>query len=651
MEWLVLTENQEKAVAFRRAIPNIIAISTKGNPWEIEIELDSSSLTHIILAKPSHKDVIAKIKNTARSVDRVILAFDQTSLGEAIAVECEKLIPNKCCRWSPHSLNLKEIKNGVATLEGALLKEIPKCNHGLAQSHWVQAIMDITWTTKINQWIKRETNENIKITRLMALLLKTVSQEEKLSKLNRPSKYWTISTDLRCTRISKDKIKKQHINLKGEIIVPTFKQLNGGVPNKTRDILRERIEDSKSSAVEGDSIAQPEPGKAWRYGDWEGVVLQKNHIKRFPYFVVESTINQEINEEILPPLTNWEISKLAEQQSKGDHKEIQIALSTLYHNGLITNPKSNNPNLFKKTIEELNKFCKSRGIEIDEVGRSFSYEDSISATRKKNTEAIRPAQWERLPDDIDSLMPIGENRDLCCWLYRQIYLRAIQSQKKVEKIENNKVFLYGPLYLTRQQAQEQAGRPFFVEQENDLHIHMNVIIGADTDEQFKHGEVMEVVNTQIFDHSTREERILTEEVLFGVLSNEEGLAKRETVRNLLKVVVSLGFITINKKREIQLTEKGLKITSMLNKNFGQFLDKNYHKTIVDNLNKIEDNRLDSEEFIQRWWECLRTFLSTDIYYRKNSSSTSVIPHPKDNDNSNNDDNDTSSYTDALSGVM
>jgi len=607
MQWLILTENQEKAAACRRAIPEATCISTKGFPWDAEVPFDPDDplIQYKRGTKIPNDPLLLKIQNTAAECDRILLAFDPTTEGEASAAEFEQILGRKkCARWGALSLLPSDIQQTIAKFESLPSGELPNANQGLASSYWCKTVMDIIWTHCIEHWLETHTARTERITRLMGGMLRTVADEQRKKERFHPHKYWEVITTL----------KKQSTGKKfsANIIVPTFAQLGAGAPTKTREIWNRRMEEARTTTIQGTGIPQPEPGKPWRYKSWEEVALQKTHLQKFPFFLVESNVEHETETEVKPPLTTSAVLRIGTKTGKGNHQAILRSLAELYHEGHITHPKTTNPNLWKKTVDGLLRFGTTKNLPMCQESREFTEEDD--KPRAKSTEALRPTIWSRHPDEMEAILLPNKNRELKCWLYRIIHQRAIGSQLAAKSLIKKKHYLMGPLYLTKKGAEEREGKSFKIAREHSLQAHMNVILCTEEEnpkdaDSPQEGEVMECTHTQIIEKTTDAPNQLTEEELFDLMTTE-GLGKRETLIDRLELLKKQGCV-VTENNEVKLTPKGRSLINLLNNNFGQFLDQNYHRTIAENLRMIEEGKLEEEDFLQDWWACFRTFLEEE----------------------------------------
>jgi DNA topoisomerase IA len=601
MDWLIITENLEKATAIRKALPDATVISSKGLPWAPEIELYGASISYKKVPRESHRDRLEQAEAASLDCDRILLAFEPTTAGEACASEFENLLGReRCARWTGQSLDPRDIRAAIGDLENMAMKDMPKSVRGLGESYWVQSAMDITWTARITGWIEEKTSRTEKITRLMAGLLKTIVDEKRKQELFVTREYW----ELKC------RAKRPEETGPGQTayaVVPAFTQLRAESAPRTREVWKRKIQEAKVAAGAGRGLPQPEPGLPWRFESREEATSQRTYMEKFPYFVVEAKTETIQRRAGTPPATADTILDAALEAGKGRPEEIEGALMDLYHAGWITHPRSTNPNLSKKTIERLISFGNKAGIAMDREPRVYG--DPLHHERW--TEAIRPTNWERTPEKALSLIPEGVSRERRLWLYKHIYQKAMESQMPNKEENIQRCFLLGPLFVRRKTAQENRGKSFQTRKETKLGAHMNIILSMNWagEEAPEEDSVVECRQIETSPQLIEPPGKLTESLLYTRMG-DEGLGKKETLRKRLNELKKQGSVEI-RGGEIFLTEKGASLAQLLNNHFGQFLDKNYHRTVAEALRAIEANEADPHEFLKEWWDCFRTYLEEE----------------------------------------
>lgn len=622
MHWLILAEHQRKADAFRAILPDAVCLSTRGMPWETIASTQGGTLQYAKKVLPNYEETLSKILYYVPTAERILLAFDPTPLGEAIAREFEHTLPpQKCARWATHTLHPKEILKTVAKLESYSHRDLPKAHKGLSSNYWCQRVMDITWAHHITKWLQTHTDCKEQMTRLMASILKTVLDHQTNKALFRPNKYWEIHTTL--TRAN-------GTSFTAPVIVPTFAQFGTSTPPKTREHWQQRIEENRTAILNGHGMPQPPPGHPWRYRTLAEAEIQKHHLQKFPFFTVETIQDLSLPDNPTLPATYSSLIRKARHSATITPENIQTALHELYCEGYITFHKSNNPNLSVKSIRELLHTGEQKGWNLTGEPRIFSHE-TLSGNHP-TAEAIRPTDWTRHYEELETLLPPKKHKPLKIQLYKIIYRAAIGSQLNLESKRKTKIFLSGPLYLTPNEAQERNGTQFHFPKEQRFSAHMNVILCAEPENQNAEfipaeNEILESYEPNILEKQTGQPKPLDETQLLDLMTCE-GLGSRDTLKKVLKHLQEIHFITQSKPHpsnpehptEIELTLQGRAIILLLNQHFGQYLDPNYHRAISESLTQIDSLRTEEAEFLADWWSVFHSFLGESTPQRTPNSS-------------------------------
>jgi DNA topoisomerase IA len=621
MTWLILTENQEKASRLREVLRSnleqdhgveITLISSRGLPWTVEVEISSNELAYKVKEKQSYQSTLKRIDDVAESCDRILLAFEPTSIGEATAWEFEKRLgAKKCARYKTYQLDKKSIVDTIITLEGMDWKGLPKSNINMAKSHWVQAVIDLTWASKVNELLFHIPMMP-KVTRLMGIILKSIATEQRKQRKHKTQNHWEIELELKACGTSSTstltQTKKENKPTIASVIVPTLAQIGKGVGPKAREFWRAKLEQSKEEALQGLGSPQPEPGKPWRFPHIEEAKILKQHIKKFPYFLVESKCHSYTANPIRCPHTNNSIHELFSIEKSYLPEIVEKSLQSLYTKGLISNFKSNFPSLSAPTIQEMQNYWKPRGLNLSKEFRVFHAEEE----QVNQLEALHPIHWEIEPKNTLRLLNSTPNVKkeevkLETRIYTEIYNACVESQREESKTKIEKNFLSGPLFLSRRQTQEHDGRSFHVKKEEPFHAHMTVLLMTKLETTVKEGEIMECITAHIKEHQSLPPKPMTKSSLVNTLCLQ-GAGKRETIINILNFLEEKKIIPPTEK--INLTPQGEKILNILEENFGQYLDINYLKTLTGSIQEIQRGVKQEADFLNSWWYSLRSFLSS-----------------------------------------
>jgi DNA topoisomerase IA len=617
MHWLIITENQDKAAQIREVLRQGIAassdfgstsVSSRGLPWTVEVEISPNNLCYKLKPKDSYKEILKKIDEISQEADRILLAFEPTNIGEATAWEFEKRLGSRrCARLRTYSLNEQALKQSIIQFESLDINGLPKANQQMAKAHWTQAVIDLTWASKINEWLSKITNYSAKATRLMGIILKTIANHQRKEKAHLSSSHWEIMLELKpSAKGIKDKVTQKDLT-KAYIIVPTLKQIGNEVGPKAKEFWEQKLNQSREQSIKGWEVPQPEPGKPWRYHQQEEAKIQRQHIKKFPYFIVEGDSNSYITKSIQCPPTNNNIHETFGKKYK--HEDIERILNVLYTKGLISNPKSNFQSLSATTISKMYHHCNHRFPNMTREPRVFHSEDDCP----HKLEAIHPTNWDVSPktlkENIHGIRNLNSQEFLLCQeVYERIYNWCVESQFEEEHGVQSRHFLSGPLFLSRKQANEREGKAFHIKKEEPFHAHMTVLAMSEGGNLPKKGSVMECLEVHIKEVKSVPPKPLSEESLLALLCKQNA-GKRETICNILEFL--RGDKLLQSPKELRLTNKGIEFLQLLEMNFGQYLDLNYLKTLNNNIKLVENGIKSDSDILNQWWYSLRSFLEVE----------------------------------------
>ena len=191
-------------------------------------------------------------------------------------------------------------------------------------------------------------------------------------------------------------------------------------------------------------------------------------------------------------------------------------------------------------------------------------------------------------------------------MYHAIHERCIQSQLLAENEKNQILHFCGPIPFSKKKSLERQGQPFKVQRESRLDSSMNLLlVGRCLRTPSKEGDVMEAIDFQIIQRETQSPSPPTKANLLADLYTK-GKLKPETLEAAYTSLLERDLIQNN---PLQLTQKGKSIHQEVYRIAGLFLEENFQKIVQESLENIEKGKENEKEFLQEWWEKLKTLLS------------------------------------------
>jgi DNA topoisomerase IA len=591
MEWLILTESQEKAQSFTQALPKTLCLSTRGMLWEPEIELSEEKIYYKKKLKKDAEHTLRKIRTQAEKCDRVLLAFEQTRLGEAVAFELQETLGReKCCRWTQNNLERGTIQRFLAQMETLPAPQMTKCRENTAKSYWCQSTLDITWTGKITRWLKTKHNILEKTTRTQMAILNSIFEETTKRENYKKQKYYEIQLTL--TSKSRKTLLAAPVNPPERIL--------DSLPPSAKKFWKAKKTQALVDSPKGFGLAQPNYPEPWRFQNREEAQKYRNHLEKFPYFLVDTVWEEETNKTKPPFIHN---TLLAHAVSAGHTNQManQRALVELYLEGYITYPRSDNPNLWETSFQKLQEYARRRGVTVRDTLRRFEPE-----FKTKRQEALRPCNWDKTPKELAVLLPETDIKETKLWMYQEIWKRSLASQQ-IQPQENREiVHLSGPLPISKKTATKNKDG-LKTKREKRFDAPLSLCLRADSSLQgFREKEALEVTGFQILEKETTPPQIPTKEELLLALYTE-GKMKPETLENSFENLLQRDLIQTTP--HLRITDRGRTLHSEINRVAGLFLEKEFHREIHSRLEHIENGEEDASEFLQEWWYKLQTLLS------------------------------------------
>jgi len=591
MDWLILTESLEKSSAFRAALPNALCLSSQGMPWTLEVELSNSNIYYVKRLKANAHLTITKIKEQALKADKILLAFEQTRLGEAIAFEFQELLGiENCCRWTHNTLHKKAIQLHLSQAETLTSQQMAKCRPNVAKSYWCLSTINLTWTNKIQRWLKEKYDISERITFHQIAIMHSIYEEATKRENYFPQKYYELILELKAQ--SNQSISAFPVNPPEHVLK--------SLPSSSRKFWKKKRAQPRVDCPHGFGLPQPNYPLPWRFQTEPECHKYKAHYTKFPYFIVDH-LTTSIRTNIKPAClySSLLLDALDAGYSQAD-SNIK-ALMELYYEGHISYPKSDNPNLFDLSLKSMHEFCEKRGQASANPPRKFEPE-----FKSKRQEAIRPCDWNKTPTELAILLKESELKPVKVWMYTHIWNRSLDSQKPDPNESLCVTHLSGPLPISPTSS---SGNKTEVKttREQRFDSPLSLCLRSESPIQnLRTKEILEVTHSQIIEKTTTRPGYSTkEDILLGLYI--QGRMKPQTLEKSFQGLLTQKLIT--DAAHPKLTARGKEIHSNIYQTAGLFLDQEFLKEVNASLEKIETGEEDASDFLQEWWYKLNVLLS------------------------------------------
>lgn len=516
---------------------------------------------------PDKKDVIAKLKKTAKECDTVYLSPDPDREGEAIAWHIAHILPKgpKVQRVTFNAIT----KDAVSEA----LKHPRKINLDVVNAQQARRLLDRMVGYKISpllqRRIKRSGTTSLSAGRVQSVALKLVVDREKEIEAFQPIEYWTIITSLQ------------------------------GDP-------KERSFDATLSLIEGKRIEKELiPGK--------DVALISNEIEakklvtklKHSTFKISKVEKKEKKRHPVPPFITSTLQQEASRHYGYSASRTMGIAQSLYEGidlgkdgteGLITYMRTDS---VRVEIEAINA---ARTLIDGAYGKDFLPQKPNMYKTKKSAqdahEAIRPTNLSHPPDVIKSHLSIDQYK-----IYLLIWRRFLASQMKPAIYDTVSCEIETDHNLTLRASGSIIKFKGFLavyEEREDL----------DDDEKKKSDEekilppievgqtlnLLDIASNQSF---TKPPPRFTEASLVKELE-KSGIGRPSTYASIMNKIQGRAY-TVKERLALKPTELGKIIAQMLENHFTMIMDIKFTARMEDDLDEIAEAKQDWREFLDHFW--------------------------------------------------
>lgn len=517
---------------------------------------------------PDKKEVIDRLKKTAKQVDIVYLAPDPDREGEAIAWHVHSILPKgtKSQRVTFNSIT-KE-----AVLEA--LKSPRNIDQALVDAQQARRLLDRIVGYKISPILTRRVqgarDGGLSAGRVQSVALKLVVDREKEIQAFVPVEYWNIESILQAK--------------KTDAPFHAFLYSVGGLR-----VEKEAIPGKECYLVSDEKTATEIVSKLQK-ANYRVQSVDRKEKKRNPVApFITSTLQQEASRHY--GFSASRTMNIAQGLYEG------IDLGNEGTEGLITYMRTDSVRLAPESIDAARKFIEKT------YGKEFLPSEGRQYTTKKSAqdahEAIRPTNLAHTPDKIKSYLNVDQFK-----LYQLIWRRFLASQMNpavYDTVSCDIATDQGILLRATGSVIKFSGFLAVYEEKED--------IGQEGKEKETEGKILppltegqpllllDVQSQQAF---TRPPPRFTEASLVKELE-KSGIGRPSTYAAIMNKIQSRDY-TVREKGTLKPTELGFVIAKMLEDNFAMIMDVGFTAAMEDELEHIAENTQDWKTLIRDFWE-------------------------------------------------
>ncbi|MFH0792530.1 MAG: type I DNA topoisomerase [bacterium] len=508
--------------------------------------------------------IIEQIRKAARNCEAIYLAPDPDREGEAIAWHVAKLISEKSSKPRPfHRVTFNEIT------KDAVLKAMADpgdLNERLVNAQQARRILDRLVGYQISPLLWKKVKSGLSAGRVQSVTVRLICDREQEILKFVPEEYWSILAHVEGPKPPPFTMKLAQV--KGEKCRP---------PNKE----------------EADKILAAVKGAEFRVNS-----IEKKRVKRSPYPpFITSTLQQEAARRLhYPAKRTMSIAQsLYEGAEVGERGRV----------GLITYMRTDSVRVADQAIAGAREYIAAT------YGKNYLPDEPRRFKTKKSAqdahEAIRPTMMDLPPEKLKEYLT-PQQLALYTLIWRgfvasQMADAQLQQTRVVSMVKNDFMFTASgqivefPGFMTMfEESKEETTQ----EKDNDDETKEGAVA---TLPELKEGDLLKVKKLAPKQHFTLPPPRFTESSLVKELEFQ-GIGRPSTYASIVSVIQDKEYV-VKEKGSFKPTELGTIIAELLAENFPEVMDVKFTALMEDQLDKVEEGKVDWQELLHNFYEPFR----------------------------------------------
>jgi DNA topoisomerase-1 len=503
------------------------------------------------------KKLIQELKSAAKSADAVYLAADPDREGEAICYHLQEELRDKKNGTKVFRVMFNEITKSA--IEKAFEKPL-SVNVHLVEAQQARRILDRLVGYKISPLLWDKVRRGLSAGRVQTVALRLIVEREREIRAFLKREYWTIDALLGA---------KKPPALSARFLKRNDETVEIGDETSAKSLI-DQIQDSE--------------------------------------FTVQSVTNREKRRNPVPPFITSTLQQEAARKLRFSVKRTMMLAQRLYEGvelgdegsvGLITYMRTDSTRVSNDALAEV------RGMIGERYGPEYLPETPNFYRSKKDAqdahEAIRPTSVLRSPEEVAKYVAEDELK-----LYRLIWMRFIASQMVPAVFDQTTIDVAaigkdGGKYLFRATGSVQKFDGFLKVYEEGKDQK------DEEDEELKHrlpavvqGEVLRLKSLDPEQHFTEPPPRYTEATLVKELE-ADGVGRPSTYASILSTIQEREYVKKEGGKFVP-TELGMVVTDLLIESFNDLFDVTYTARMEEELDEIEDGKIDWREAMAEFYE-------------------------------------------------
>ena len=519
----------------------------------VDIDRDFEPRYEVIEGK---KKLISELKQTAKKVEDVYLAADPDREGEAICFHLQEEIQNGNKKNGPRIYRVMFNEITKRAIQAAF-KEPGQVNSHLVDAQQARRVLDRLVGYKISPLLWDKVRRGLSAGRVQTVALRLIVEREREVRAFIKKEYWTIDVDLAAKPVLTARLIKQN--------------------DETPEIGNEESANQVVAQLDGAT------------------------------YVVKSVATREKKRNPVAPFITSTLQQESSRKLRFSVKRTMMLAQRLYEGielgkegsvGLITYMRTDSTRVSEDALREVREYVAER------YGRPFLPDAANIYKSKKDAqdahEAIRPTSMAYAPEAVEKYLAEDEMK-----LYRLIWNRFVASQMMPALYDQTTIDVTargknGLDYLFRATGS-------VLKFEGFLKIYQEGKDQSDEeDEELKHrlplvteGETLRFRAIRPEQHFTEPPPRYNEATLVKKLESD-GVGRPSTYASILSTIQEREYV-VKEGGRFTPTELGMVVTDLLIESFDDIFDVKYTARMEEELDEIEDGKLDWREAMAEFY--------------------------------------------------
>jgi DNA topoisomerase-1 len=553
---LVIVESPAKAKTINKFIgKDYIVKASVGHVRDLpksELGVDEETFEPTYEILEGKEKVVSELRAAAKKADHIFIASDPDREGEAIGWHVMNLLggdQTKVRRILFHEITKNAVRKAIANPVDIDMNKV--------NAQQARRVLDRLVGYKLSPLLWDKVRRGLSAGRVQSVAMKMIVDREESIKAFLPEEYWTFAAKLEAA------------------VAPQFIAKLSKVAGKKADVPNEEL----ARTIEA-------------------------QLKDGGEYVVSTVVRKEKSRSAGPPFITSTLQRAAYNRYKYPVKRTMQIAQKLYEGkelgsaglvGLITYMRTDSVRISEDALTEVREYISTKyGAEIVPEKPNF-FKVKKAAQAQEAHEAIRPTTTEFDPEMVKDYLTKEEHN-----IYKLIFERFVASQMKPALFDVTDVDIQRG-DLTLRASGEVLKFPGFLAVFQDAPSEDEESEEKTDDKALppmNEGEVLKLISLDTRQNFTQPPPRYTEATLVKALE-ENGIGRPSTYGQILTVIQARDY-TYKHDGKFHPTQLGMLVTRLLKESFGDIIDEKYTAQLEDELDEIEDGKLEWHVAMKRF---------------------------------------------------